>query len=89
MCGVAEKLNYQPGVFTVERHVRGKWVCSRCETLVQAAVPPHVIDKGIPTAGLLAQVLGAKYGDHLPLYRQEAIFARGRIAELLPHRWKG
>ena len=26
---VAEKLDYQPGVFTVERHVRGKWVCRR------------------------------------------------------------
>jgi hypothetical protein len=25
---VAEKLDYQPGVFTVERHVRGKWVCA-------------------------------------------------------------
>lgn len=36
---VAEKLDYQPGVFTVERHVRGKWVCGHCETLVQAAVP--------------------------------------------------
>ena len=23
---VAEKLDYQPGVFTVERHIRGKWV---------------------------------------------------------------
>ena len=72
---IAEKLDYQPGAFTVERHVRGKWVCARCETLVQAPVPPHVIDKGIPTAGLLAQVLVAKYADHLPLYRQESIFA--------------
>ena len=34
---VAEKLDYAPGVFTVERHVRGKWVCAHCETLVQAA----------------------------------------------------
>jgi transposase len=59
-------------VFTVERHIRGKWVCAKCETLVQAPVPAHVIDKGIPTAGLLAQVLVAKYLDHLPLYRQEA-----------------
>jgi transposase len=67
---IAEKLDYQPGVFTVERHVRGKWVCNQCETLVQAPVPPHVIDKGIPTAGLLAQVLVAKYSDHVPLYRQ-------------------
>lgn len=78
---VAEKLDYQPGVFTVERHVRGKWVCKCCSQrgegrIVQAAVAPHVIDKGLPTAGLLAQVLVAKYLDHLPLYRQEAVFAR-------------
>ena len=76
---VAEKLDYVPGVFTVERHVRGKWVCARCETLVQAPVAPHVIDKGIPTAGLLAQVLVAKYADHLPLYRQEGIFGRAGL----------
>ena len=69
---VAEKLDYEPGVFTVERHVRGKWVCAHCETLVQAPVAPHIIDKGIPTTGLLAQVLVAKFLDHLPLYRQEA-----------------
>ena len=50
---VAEKLDYTPGVFTVERHIRGKWVCATCETLVQAPVPAHVIDKGIPTTGLL------------------------------------
>ena len=77
---VAEKLDYAPGVFTVERHVRGKWVCTECETLVQAPVAPHIIDKGIPTTGLLAQVLVAKYADHLPLYRQEAIFARAGLA---------
>ncbi len=77
---VAEKLDYVPGVFTVERHVRGKWVCAKCETLVQAPVEPHIIDKGIPTAGLLAQVLVAKYADHLPLYRQESIFARAGFA---------
>jgi transposase len=77
---VAEKLDYQPGVFTVERHVRGKWVCACCEKLIQAPVAPHIIDKGIPTTGLLAQVLVAKYLDHLPLYRQEAIFERAGLA---------
>jgi transposase len=77
---VAEKLDYQPGVFTVERHIRGKWVCSCCEKLVQAPVAPHVIDKGIPTTGLLAQVLVAKYLDHLPLYRQERVFERAGMA---------
>lgn len=53
---------------------------SACRTLVQAPVPAAVIDKGIPTAGLLAQVLVAKHADHLPLYRQEAIFGRAGLA---------
>jgi transposase len=82
---VAEKLDYEPGVFTVERHVRGKWVCACCHQrgegrLVQAPVAPHIIDKGLPTTGLLAQVLVAKYLDHLPLYRQERIFERAGLA---------
>ena len=77
---VSEKLDYEPGVFTVERHVRGKWACARCQKLVQAPVAPHIIDKGIPTAGLLAQVLVAKFLDHLPLYRQEHIFKRAGMA---------
>lgn len=74
---VSEKLDYVSGVFCVHRHVRGKWACACCQTLVQVPVEPHVIDKGIPTPGLLAQVLINKYADHLPLYRQEAIFGRG------------
>jgi transposase len=77
---VAEKLDYVPGVFSVERHIRGKWACARCETITQAPVDAHVIDKGIPTTGLLAQVLVGKYADHLPLYRQEAIFGRAGLA---------
>jgi transposase len=77
---VSEKLDYTPGVFQVERHIRGKWACAKCQTLLQAPVPAQVIDKGLPTAGLLAQVLVAKYADHAPLYRQEGIFARAGLA---------
>ncbi|MBU2212567.1 MAG: IS66 family transposase [Gammaproteobacteria bacterium] len=73
---VAEKLDYQPGTFSVERHIRGKWVCDTCETLNQAPVPAHVIDKGMATTNLLAQVLINKFADHLPLYRQEQMFDR-------------
>ena len=39
-----------------------------------------MIGKGIPTAGLLAQVLVATYSDHLPLYHQERIFERAGLA---------
>ncbi len=77
---VADKLDYVPGVFTVKRHVRGKCACAKCQTLIQAPVPAQVIDKGIPTAGLRAQVMVAKYADHIPLYRQEAIFERAGLA---------
>lgn len=54
-------------------------------------VAPHVIDKGLPTTGLLAQVLVAKYLDHLPLYRQEAIFERAghAIARSTLAQWVG
>lgn len=77
---ISQKLDYTPGVFTVQNHVRGKWACRDCRTLTQAAVPAEIIDKGIPTAGLLAHVLVAKHSDHLPLYRQEAIFGRAGLA---------
>ena len=88
---VAEKLDYEPGVFTVQRHVRGKWACAKCQKLIQAPVAAHVIDKGIPTAGLLAHVLVAKFMDHLPLYRQERIFERAGmlIARSTLAQWVG
>ncbi len=49
---------------------------ARDQALLQAPVLAHVIDTSMPTAGLLAPVLIAKYLDHLPLYRQERIFER-------------
>lgn len=73
---VNEKRDYTPGVFHVEWHIRGKWICDDCETLTQAPMPAQII----ATVGLLAQVLIAKYADHLPLYRQEQIFARAGVA---------
>jgi len=77
---VSEKLDYEPGLFSVDRHIRGKWVCTKCQTLIQAPVAPEIIDKGIPTSGLLAHLLVAKFSDHLPLYRQSTIFGRAGLA---------
>jgi transposase len=77
---ISERLDYQPGTFAVERHVRGKWVCRRCETLIQAPIPAQIIDKGIPSAGLLAHVLISKFADHIPLYRLEGILERSEVA---------
>lgn len=76
---VSEKLDYDPGTFKVERHVRGKWACNSCESIKQAPMPAQIIDKGIPTAGLLAHVIVSKHGDHLPLHRQQQIFERAGV----------
>jgi transposase len=73
---VSEVLEYVPQHFKVIRHVRPKFACRRCEQVVQAAAPSRPIARGLAGPGLLAHVLVSKYADHLPLYRQCAIYAR-------------
>lgn len=73
---VSERLDYIPGKFQVEQHVRGVWTCSCCQKMKQQPMPAHIIDGGIPTSRLLAQVICAKYEQHLPLYRQSQIYAK-------------
>lgn len=73
---VREVLDYIPARFTVIRHIRPALSCRCCEGMVQAPMPSLPIERGLPSAGLLAHVLIAKYCDHLPLYRQSAIYAR-------------
>lgn len=76
---VSEKLAYTPAKFHVERHVHPQYACRACETVVAEPVAPAIIDRGLPAPSLLAQVLLAKYTDHLPLYRQQAIYARAGV----------
>ena len=76
---VSERLDVVPAEFVVHRHVRGKWACKCCQQLVQEPVDPQIIDKGVPTAGLLAHTLVARFVDHLPYYRQEQINARSGV----------
>ena len=44
--------------------------------IIIAPKPPQPIGKGLPGPALLAHVILSKFGDHLPLYRQEDIFMR-------------
>ncbi|CAO3425034.1 Mobile element protein [Azospirillum doebereinerae] len=73
---VREVLDYILARFAVIRHIRPAVSCRCCESMVQAPIPSLPIERGLPSAGLLAHVLIAKYCDHLPLYRQSAIYAR-------------
>ena len=82
---VSERLDYTPAVLKVLETRRDKYACKKHEEagVLTPPVPVHPIEKGMATAGLLSQVLVAKYKDHLPLYRQSCIFARhgAEIAE--------
>ncbi len=77
---VSEKLDLEPLKFFVRRDVYPQYACRACETITAAPVAPAIIDRGIAAPGLLAQVVIGKYVDHLPLYRQEAMFERAGLA---------
>jgi len=79
----SERLDIIPAKIQVVRELRPKYACRSCEgvedegpTVVIAPPPPHIIPKGLATAGLLAFVITAKFEDALPFYRQEKQFAR-------------
>jgi len=73
---VSERLEYVPASLVVIQEACQKYACAKGCTVVTAEKPPAPIDKGLPGPGLLAQVAVSKYGDHLPLHRQEEIFRR-------------
>ena len=91
---ISEQLDYEPARFLRRRLIRRKFVRrgDADATPIIAPLPPMLQERSLPKAGLLAQVLVAKYADHLPLYRQEAIY-RQRHGVYLPRqtmaRWVG
>jgi transposase len=68
-----------PARLKVVRHIRPKFSCRACATIMQAPAPDLPIEKGRPGPGLISNVGVAKYLDGLPLYRQPAILAREGI----------
>jgi transposase len=78
---VSERLDIVPAQLRVLVVRRPKYACRHCEDgVVQAPAPARVIEGGLPTDALVAQVLVSKYADHLPLYRQAQIYARQGIS---------
>jgi transposase len=79
---IRERLDYTPSSVFVREIAQPKYACRSCEQaardpqIVAPAFPPEPVPKSRVGAGLLAQVIVSKCVDHLPLYRQEAIFAR-------------
>jgi len=76
---VTETLELVPRQWKVIQHVREKFSCRTCEAIAQPPAPSHPIARGRAGPGLLAHVLFAKYGLHLPLNRQSETYAREGI----------
>ena len=78
-----KKLDYRPSELVVKVYKREKLgsVANAEETgVVTAPAVDSVVPKSLMDHGLLAQVVVSKFVDHLPLYRQENIFARQGVS---------
>ena len=76
---VTEVLEYIPESWKVVRHVRPKFSCRVCDTIVQAPATGLLARRLRHGPNLLAHVVVAKYANHLPLYRQSEMYARSGV----------
>ena len=78
---ISEQLDVVPQMTFRVVHIRKKYACKTCEeTIKSAKLPKQPIDRSIAAPGLLAAVIDAKFNRHMPLYRQEAMFAEANIS---------
>lgn len=67
---VTEVLELLPAELYVKRYVRPKYACPNDKGIVIGMLPDRVIDKGIPSEGVVAQMMVDKYVYGMPLHRQ-------------------
>lgn len=81
---VTERLDFEPARFLRRRTVRHKYVRKGDPDAapIIASLPPCILERSIATPALVAQILVAKYCDHLPLHRQESIYRTRHGVEL-------
>jgi len=79
----SERLDKIPAKYRVIVTRRPKYACRTCEKtgaediagVIQAPAPARLIEGGLPTEALVADVVVSKYAWHLPLYRQAQMMA--------------
>jgi transposase len=83
----SKRLDKVPAQVRVIVTKRPKYACRTCEKtgaddvggIIQAPAPARLIEGGLPTEAMVADVVVSKHADHIPLYRQSQILARQRI----------
>jgi transposase len=96
---VSKRLDKVPATVRVLVTRRPKYACRSCEKggadevagIIQAPAPARLIEGGLPTEALVADVVVSKYADHLPLYRQSQILSRHgvRVERATLAQWVG
>lgn len=77
---ISEALDIVPALLRVIRTIRPKYACRSCEDgVTQAPARGRVMNGGMATTALVAHVVVAKFGWHLPLYRQAQMLAGAGI----------
>jgi transposase len=84
----SKRLDKVPAKVRVIVTRRPKYACRTCEKtgaddvagIIQAPAPARLIEGGLPTEALVADVVVSKHADHLPLYRQSQILARHGVS---------
>src|SRR5258707_7958252 len=74
----SEQVDVQPARYFVRVTKREKRACRCCQggTVTMPPLAPRIVEKGLASDRVVVETVVAKYADHLPLYRQDAILER-------------
>jgi transposase len=75
-------LDREPAKWFVRVTKREKRSCGKCSTIQMPPLAPRIVEKGLASDRVVIETVVAKYCDHLPLYRQEAMIEREAGVEI-------
>jgi len=78
----SEVLDVEPARYFVRVTRREKRACGKCATMAMPELAPRIVEKGLASDAVVIQTVIAKYCDHLPLYRQQAMLEREAGVEI-------
>ncbi len=78
----SEVLDREPAKWFVRVTKRQKRACGKCSEVRMAELAPRIVEKGLASDRVVIETVVAKYCDHLPLYRQEAMIEREAGVEI-------
>jgi transposase len=78
----SEVLDREPAKWFVRVIKREKRSCGKCSGVQMPPLAPRIVEKGLASDRVVIETVVAKYCDHLPLYRQEAMIEREAGVEI-------